>query len=116
MQVVGDGSGVAFPVIFDHPETDHAPDIAIDRRAMPEADSLAEIQSGHAGVAKHDVEQESITQGHALLVNLSQPYQEIYRRGIFGHRFIFQVLSHALCHALAVAENHGCNNKQADEE
>ena len=104
MQVVGDGSGVALPVIFDHPETDHAPDIAIDRRAMPEADSLAEIQSGHAGVAKHDVEQEGVAQGHALLVNLPQPYQEIYRRGIFGHRFIFQVLSHALCHALAVME------------
>lgn len=110
MQIVGDGSGVTFPVIFDHPETDHAPDIAINRRAVPEANSLAEIQSGHAGVAKHDVEQESVTQGHALLVNLSQPYQEIYRRGIFCHRFIFQVLSHALCHALAVMEKQRPDN------
>lgn len=110
MQIVGDGSGVAFPVIFDHPETDHAPDIAVDRRTVPKADSLAEIQSGHAWVAKHDVKQESVAQGHALLVDLPQPYQEIYRRGIFGHRFIFQVLSHALCHGLVVMEKQSPDN------
>lgn len=81
---------------------------------MPEADSLAEIQPGHAGVAKHDVEQESVAQGHALLVNLAQSYQEIYRRGIFGHRFIFQVLSHALCHALAVMEKQSPGNDHKD--